>query len=366
MKNTTLLLALATSLALASCSEDEPVSVNKGESISFRPAMGMASRATETTNSNLSKIMVTALEGNSQYFTDLAYVKGSDGFFVSDPAYYWPGDDSELTFYSYAPTMDELGGDITINSSEKKLKDYQIAEDVADQVDFITAKGTGKKSVNETAGLELTFGHRLSQIELRAKSDNAAYTFKVAGMRIGRAQFMGTYDFDTNEWTLDDWHDTAVYTSSCDTVTLASTPVSIMGKSGNAMLMPQTLASPWSPKNDPDNVARGSYLSVLVQITTKDGARVYPFPSDSQKDDKGNLRQFAWTSVPLSGTWEQGKKYVYTLDFTEGAGNVDPDDPLPGTSVLGDAIKFTVNVENWTETDIPISEKPQEGPNYSK
>ncbi len=351
MKKTILFTALA-SLALASCTQDEPVSINQGSAISFRPAMGVQTRASETTNDNLSSFYVTALMGESPFFSNINYAKGSDGFFNSVSPYYWPGDDTELNFYAYAPSMDELGADVVISPDEKKLESFTVAENIADQVDFITANGTGKKSVNEAAGLELTFGHRLSQIEVRAKADNKNYIFKVAGVRIGRPQTTGTFDFTTNTWTLDDWHETAVYTSSCTPVTLTPNAVSIMGPSGNAMFIPQKL-TPWSPTGDPDNVAREAYLSVYVQITTADGAQVYPFPSDNQIDPNTNQkRQYAWASIPIGDNWEAGKKYVYTLDFSRGAGNVDPDDPTPGKPVLGDPIKFTVNVLPWTEADM--------------
>ena len=351
MKKTPLMLALVAMGALASCSQDEPADVRsvEGHAIDFRPAIG--SRATETTNANLTSINVTAFmpDGKTPLFQSLDFNKGGDGFFTSSTKYYWPGDDSELTFYAYSPSQDELGADVTIDADTKELTSYSVPEDIADQLDFITATATGKKSLNESAGVELTFKHQLSQIELRAKTENTTYKYKVCGMRIGRAEYMGSFDFTTGKWTLDDWHDTAVYTSDCDTITLSSTPVSIMGDSGNAMLIPQTL-TPWNPVGDPDNTARGAYLSVLVNIATAEtGAVVYPFPSDTKLDDNGQKRQFAWASIPLDGTWEAGKKYVYILDFTNGAGNTDPDDPIPGKPVLGDAIKFSVNVEDWTE-----------------
>lgn len=135
-------------------------------------------------------------------------------------------------------------------------------------------------------------------------------------------------------------------------MTLTADPVSIMGPSGNAMLLPQTLYA-WSPTADPDNVARDVYLSVLVRITRKDNGYVmYPFSNDTLTDDNGQPRKYAWASIPLSGKWEQGKKYVYILDFTLGAGNVDPDDPTPGEPILGE-IKFKVNVEDWVADNIP-------------
>ena len=63
--------------------------------------------------------------------------------------------------------------------------------------------------------------------------------------------------------------------------------------------------------------------------------------------------------MPVNTNWEAGKKYVYTLDFTNGAGKVDPEkeeptdptDPFhPGDDILGDSpIKFTVTVTEWVE-----------------
>lgn len=354
MKKTPLFLAALSALALASCSDDEPVSVRESnDAISFRS--GMASRATETTNTNLNSIYVTAFSGTTPYFQDVNYVKGADSYFTSSAKYDWLEDKQTIDFYSYSPSLDDLGADITVadGAANLTLENFAVADNIADQVDFITANASGNKKDNATSGVELTFDHRLSQIEVRAKSENPTYTFKVTGVRIGRPQYMGSFDFAKKEWTLDDWHDTAVYTSSCDETTLTAEPQSIMGESGNAMLMPQTLV-PWDPKGDPDNVAREAYLSVLVQITrTDNGYRMYPFQNDTKKDADGNLRQYGWASIPLSGTWEQGKHYIYTLDFTAGAGNVDPDDPNPGEPILGE-IKFKVNVNDWVDADNAI------------
>lgn len=359
MKRTHLLFAAFTALTLASCAEDEPISVRSSdEAISFRS--GMSTRATETTNANLSSIYVTAFDGTNPYFENINFTKGSDSFFNSAAKYSWLENNDTIKFFSYSPGMDQLGADVTIPTGEAnvQLENFSVPESIADQVDFITATASGTKKDNENTGVELTFDHRLSQIEIMAKSENPTYTIKVTGARIGRVEYLGTFDFATKEWTLDDWHDTAIYDTSCDEITLTEEPQSIMGTTGNAMLMPQTL-TPWSPVNDPDNVARESYLSVLVQITRTDsGFQMYPFSNDTKTDASGNVRKYAWASIPLSGTWEQGKKYVYTLDFTYGAGNVDPDDPNPGEPVLGGDIKFTVDVNNWTEADSTIPMNP--------
>ncbi|MDE7443774.1 MAG: fimbrillin family protein, partial [Muribaculaceae bacterium] len=316
-------------------------------------------RATETTNSNLSSIYVTAFERSTPYFENANFVKGSDSFFTSSARYAWLEDNDTLKFYAYSPSMNELGDITAVNGqADMKLENFAVPDSIADQVDFITANASGSRKSNENSGVELTFDHRLSQIEVRAKSENPTYTFEVAGVRIGRVEYMGSFDFASKQWTLDEWHDTAVYTSSCPKTTLTAEAQSIMGPAGNAMLLPQTM-TPWSPVNDPDNIARGSYLSVLVRITRTDsGFQMYPFPNDTKTDDNGNPRQYAWASIPLSGTWEQGKKYIYTLDFTNGGGNIDPDDPNPGKPVLNGDIKFTVKVNPWTDSDQSIPMTP--------
>lgn len=140
MKHALLLTPFAAML-LASCSnvDVETLSSNMGDPIGFLPAMGTQSRASEITNANISSIYVTSMMGDKPYFSSLKYTKGSDGYFTSSPEYYWPGDDnSTLEFYAYAPSQDEIGGDVTIDNTTKKLENFSVADSIADQVDFIT------------------------------------------------------------------------------------------------------------------------------------------------------------------------------------------------------------------------------------
>ena len=73
MKNTYLLLAGLATLGFTSCSNDEPVSMNQGKPIIFRPSMG--TRATETTNANLSQINVAAFMGDVPFIITTEYTK---------------------------------------------------------------------------------------------------------------------------------------------------------------------------------------------------------------------------------------------------------------------------------------------------
>ena len=60
--------------------------------------------------------------------------------------------------------------------------------------------------------------------------------------------------------------------------------------------------------------------------------------------------EFGWAAVPVGVNWERGKKYVYTLDFSNGVGVQDPEDPRPGSAIIGDGIKFSVSVVDWVES----------------
>ena len=332
-------------MTLASCSEDDQIDVNLGRPIDFRTSMN--SRAVEITNANITDINVAAFLGDQLFFPVMKFSKGGEGFFTSDTEYYWPGDDSPLSFYAYAPS--NPGGTVSITPDSKTMTDVTTAPSIANQVDFVTADTTGTKSANEASGVPLVFNHRLSQVEVLAKTDNQVYTFKVSGVRIGKPVSKGSFDFETSAWTLGT--DRAIYTDTyADARTLTSEPVSVMGDGGNAMILPQQL-TPWAPETDAANAAQGAYLSIKLQINTAEtGVQVYPFPSDADCQ---------WAAIPVDTNWEPGKKYIYTLDLTHGAGYVDPNDPNPGKPVLGGPIKFTVDVVDWVDTpeDLPMTTK---------
>lgn len=344
--------------ALASCSKDESTEINKGNAIDFRVAM--QTRATETTTGNLVKFYVTALDkGNSNYFTDVEFTKAESSF-ISTPAYYWPGDNSEIKFFAYSPDKNSLGGSLTINKDSKQLVDFAPKSDISAQVDFITVNATGNKDDNASSGVALEFKHRLSQIEIKAKNTNDGYIYKVVGVRIGKPVAKATFSFVNESWSMSTTDTKNNYQVEYvnDVLTLNSEAASIMGTgNGNAMLIPQTLSA-WNPENDNTNRSNGAYIAVKVQITTAGGARIYPVATDVDYD---------WVAVPINTNWEQGKKYVYTLDFSNGSGKVDPEketptdpskDPyLPGGDILDkdSAIKFTVNVSDWSTAGQGVS-----------
>ena len=332
------MIAIA-SLAIVSCTKDNTKEINKGQAIDFRVAM---TRATETTTDNLENIWVTAIgETGSSHFTKVEFTKDGS-YFVTPNAYYWPSDGSSLTFYAYAPSEAAIDGEsLTIDGTEQKLTGFAPAEAVKDQIDLTAAVASGSKNDSES-GVELIFDHILTQVEVQAYSNNTGYKHKVKGVRIGNIGSKGNYDFKLRDWTLTGEQDD--YEITYDTpIELTSEFKNIMGDNGNAMLIPQPLTA-WDRKNDPTNTANGSYIAVLVNIETADGAIVFPETKDA----------YDWVAFPLDGEWIRGFKYVYKMDFTEGSGYDEG-----GDTVLGDKIEFTHYIYSWSynsaeDTDIEM------------
>ena len=340
-----------TAMLIASCSSDDVVSTNTGRAIDFRTSVG--TRGTETTTDNITKFWVTAIdEAGANYFSKQEFTKDG-GVFTSSPVYYWPA--GTLNFFAYSPSETDLGATVTIDKDTKNLADFSPATEIANQKDFVTATASGTRAANETNGVELTFAHQLSQIEIKAKNTNTGYIYKVVGVRIGKPVSKGTFTFDTNKWTLTTTEKTNYAVEYATTPrTLAADAATMMGTANdNAMLLPQQLVA-WTPETDKANTNKGAYIALKIQITTKDGARVYPAKAKGDYD---------WAAVAINTKWEAGKKYVYTLDFSNGAGKVDPEKPQPvdptdpfkpGEDILGKPIKFTVIVTPWAPADQPV------------
>lgn len=360
------LLWLAAAVALTSCSNEEVMEQNLGKGISFRTAV---SRATETTIDNLHSFYVTSfIDGdNTPYFNDVLYT-GSGGY-TSTIQYYWPGS-STLKFYAYAPSIDELQGDNVTSTrldnyaGNVKLLQFSPDADIAKQVDFISANATGSKDKNESTGVELEFKHNLSQVAILARnsSDMNNFTYEVKGVKIARIKSLADFDFAANEWDLYDNSLTDYTINLSESVELNDQPQDIMNSdvNGTAMLIPQELGV-WNPVTDKTNEQEGAYIAVKIRVSSN-GTQI--FPSESGK--------YAWVAVPityegdLERTWMAGCKYTFLLDFSYGAGLIEPTsgDERGGTStdpelaenpgecgenVLGGPIEFTASLTRWDD-----------------
>lgn len=362
-------LCAAAALTLASCSNDETVEVAQQKGISFRAVTGLNTRASEVTTDNLSALKVTAFwdKNNNKYDgfdTEVDYVKNG-GVFNSADSKFWPKDENEeLSFTAFSNNW--TGTKAITDKNTISVGDVAINADVDMQADMVYVTGvTGTKAANETSGVALLLEHALSQIQISAKSDNKVYTYQVKGIRIANVDGEADFDVVADKWSNNGANDQVYKVEYNTPITLNGDAKSIMkAESNNLMLLPQAgvnntgTTTAWDVKADKENANKGTYISVLLRITkTADNSNVYPAEGADT---------YGWAAVPASFTWEKGNKYVYTLDFTNGAGRVDPvdpgtevdpgnKDPDKGDKILGDPIKFTVTVTPWNPKDNDIN-----------
>ena len=180
---------------------------------------------------------------------------------------------------------------------------------------------------------------------------------------------------------------------------------SIMGLGGCAMVIP-TVNSKWAGLAD-SNISSipyttdKMYFSVLMRVSdSKSGTVLYPyfgnpygmtvvhyavdrsdtiltrlFPGEKEGEyfsdaaltrpyiagDDITVKEFGWAAIPVDVDWEAGKRYIYTLNYSEGVGVHDPQDPKPGTPILRkNLVSMGVTVTDWKDgsnTDVSVPRK---------
>ena len=448
VKKKLIYFALGALLILPSCSQDEhDVMISaEGNRIYFRSYLPIVStsRASVLTSDNFTACQVTCFNpveeyidnttGTlSPYFADVTFIKDvSDKFqSQSEKELIWPDVSSELHFFAYYPSAEDMKKASTDNDCfqlvnrsavtngtthfDYRLENFSVAREIADQVDFVTAYASGSQISSDNNGIMLDFKHRLARVELSAWGANEKYDFEIAGVRIGNPLTIG--DFDLSAATRDNdsqWLSASqsvstvehIFTSGETIVRLGKTAenyrseddaASLMGSAGPAMVIPmQTRIEAWEGKADPAITnepyeTNKLYFSVLLRVKNADNELVYPYPNRDEKmnviyfavDSDGHIVErlyknddryytspdcdeesiyvaetsveicpFGWAALPVAARWEAGKIYTYKLNYSNGIGWHDPDDPEPGEPILERGkIPFNVFVSEWLRTD---------------
>lgn len=368
MKKSVLLMAAATAIALSSCSSEETKDVAKSSNITFRSTVGLNSRGTEATTDNLKNIWVSAWAGDDVAFNDVQFAKNAGGQFNSVGAAYFWEKDKDYTFMAFATGKDNKANlTPTVTKTNIFLTDYAPNATLADQLDLLTAQGTGNKANNETTGAALAFDHILSQIQIKVKNTNENVKYTIKGVRISNVKGKGNYTFtpadNQNKHAWDNLSTPSQYVLGQGVdITLDENNKNVtdlLTATNSAMLIPQGITA-WDGQV-PNLVGatfanvNGSYISLLINVQKKNAAGAWEqvYPKADAPNDKS-----AWTAVAIPGvTWVNGNKYIYTLDLSAGAGKVDPvepgdnwvdgKDPGKGEDILGKQIFFTVQVTPW-------------------
>ena len=375
MKKSVLLMAAATAIALSSCSSEETKDIAKSSNITFRSTVGLNSRGTEATTDNLKNIWVSAWAGDDVAFKEVQFAKNAgDQFNSVGAAYFWEKD-KDYTFMAFATGKDNKANlTPTVTKSNISLTDYAPNATLADQLDLLTAQGTGNKANNETTGASLAFDHILSQIQIKVKNTNENVKYTIKGVRISNVKGKGNYTFtpadNQNKHVWDNLGTPSQYILDQGVnITLDENNKNVtdlLTATNSAMLIPQGITA-WDGQA-PNQVGatfvnvNGSYISLLINVQKKNAAGAWEqvYPKADAPNDKS-----AWAAVAIPAvTWVNGNKYIYTLDLSAGAGKVDPvepgdnwtdgKEPGKGEDILGKQIFFNVTVTPWDDKSVNV------------
>lgn len=363
--NKAIYIYAAAALTLASCSSDEVIhQAERADTISFRGVVGLNTRAVDMTQEKLENegmYVTTFAEDGSLVYAETLYTL-QESVWKATPPQSW-GAHSKLSFFLTHPKPSDWATGFQLTADNKtQAHEITIDEEIATQKDYVVCylEDKQKNATNGTLN-QATLKHVLSSVEIWAKNTNDAFRYEVKGIRLNGVNEKAKVNFSTESAAPNEATTTRSYELTYDqAIPLGGRDQSLMGAAKHAILAPQptdaTWAAGWGGETPAD--AKSTYISVLVNITSKYGAQVYPAGGG-----------FGWVAIAVPYAWKSGEKYVYTLDFSDGAGRVDPKpgdavhpgagDPALGQPILGKRVKFGIAVAQWNDggnTDVTLDD----------
>ena len=201
-----------------------------------------------------------------------------------------------------------------------------MLEGWADPVDVLYATALNMTKENSSNGkVTLRFKHALSQVvfQARKQANSQSISVEVKGMQLYNVNSSGTYtypaaDSENGTW-ISDWPSMrTINLVSNDPIEVQSGDIITSLSLTNPLLcIPQTLTA-WSPStSNPINDQVDSEAGISDSGQTS-FLRIQCKIHDGDHYFVGSEREYGYTYVPFGATWEEGKRYIYTLYFGAG------------------------------------------------
>lgn len=387
----------AAAIALTSCTSEEVVEFNTDNQISFRASFnpGMDARGTETSVGNFNAFYAWAFEkipnqSDVPLFGNTIFTKNAANTFVCDNPFRWT-EKMELQFYAFGyalksnsegstPALPELYSeesqkyfDVVEITPEQATIEFKVDQEIPEHIDLVAAQTVSDKTPMGSS-VSLNFTHILSEVQVVARCSAPRHKVWVKGIKFGNIKYKSQYNF---------WESTWGYTKNdlrSYSVLYYDTPIDLNSSSydhihdkgwhdvskgekkdvGYAMFLPQVLSTFNATNEDfegpkyKDKIhTSAQYVALLIKITpigSDDDESVIKFPITEAHTVPGT-DGYGWAYVPLytakyPNGWAMGHRYVYHLDFTNGAGyNEDGEDIMQGN------VQFTVDLAPWASND---------------
>ena len=291
--------------------------------------------------------------GFGQTGVKIDYTKNYWDYANASDLHYWPTNNTALNFYAVSPgsfkeveeNMEMLGVYGWNISNNTKTISYSPFDEYAGRTEKknldVMYAITEKQTKDSNSGkVKFQFKHILSQVVFKAKTQLENMEVEIKEIKIHNPWIKGTYTLPTTSSEKGTWALTeptvggkrgafTVVKNKSISVTSKETATEI-SVDGPMLFVPQTLTA-WDVKKTKEDADKAgeSYLEITCKIK-QDG--VYVFAPE------GN---YGTLYVPFGPTWEQGKRYTYTLIF---GGGYDEH----GLPIL-QPIKFEAEAGNWVD-----------------
>lgn len=403
MKKSLFYVALG-AMVLTSCAQDEVLDTPK-DGVQFRVVAENAGRGTVETTNDIDDFIVKAFnvddydKNGSVFMNDMKVYRTKSGDTWSDWTYnstkFWPNK-GEVNFYSYSPAnlgeyatvsigaVKQVEGNGTVNKGAQTIT-YTVPTDAASQIDILYALNTGMSKADKN--VPVNFRHALSQVVFKAKCVKSDLKVDIQSIRIANLKTTGTFawpDVTTvspnysgqdamnpteianqgwGEWTINETplasypvamaadpnaEDTYNFLLTSD----GTTETTLTDVANPLLLLPQTL-NPTTTAVAADGLTKMTYgegqqyFAIACKIWSVEGdVETLLWPATDT---------YAEVAIPVSSPtknareqkiWMQGRKYVYTFVFGEGAGYIGEGQDNEGDPVLV-PVTFTVTVDQF-------------------
>lgn len=356
----------AIAILAVSCNNlDETPAVTDGEltplSFSIESFKG-ATKAAETNASNYatqitsfgvlgyfdaSTTGVTGAAAGQRYLgssdTSPVQIDGSGGNYTYHSAadmVMWPAITAPLNFQAFTPIS---GGGIgavenTVSSNLPHLAvNVVVPTDNASQKDIMFAQALAQTSATNNKVVKMPFVHAMAAIRFSAKTTASSISAKIKNVTIANVVSTGKVGYLTDN-TLGSSLGSARASYSIGmksaSVDVGTTSVDLTATDGTCILLPQTLTK-WVPAAGTAVTTETAKSYLIVEcMVIQNGVYLV-----------GDGTNYGKVYVPFNATWEQGKKYTYTINIGSGSGGYDAN----GNPLLT-PISFSASAANWTDS----------------